>query len=85
MAVIYVDEAPNSVMMAAAKALENGRRVFVYEFSEAHTEAERKTTLAEAIDAVEELDWQLDHLVSAGQSRSVEGSGTMILCLFRRK
>ena len=85
MAVIYVDEAPNSALMAAAKALDNGRRVFVYEFSEAHTEAERKTTLAEAIDAVEELDWRLEHLVPTGQSRTLEGSGTLILCLFRRK
>ncbi|MET7696912.1 hypothetical protein [Streptomyces sp. NPDC005485] len=84
MGVIYIDETTDGVTMAAVKARDNGRRVFVYEFSEAHTEAERKTTLAEAIDAVEELNWRLDHLVSAGQSRSTDGSGTLAVCLFRK-
>jgi hypothetical protein len=74
------------VTQAAIKARDNGRRVFVYDFSEAHTRAERKTTLAEAIDAIEELDWRLDQLEPVALTRSLpDGAGTLVMCLFRRK
>lgn len=83
MGVVYINEATDGAVRAADTANSNGRETLVYEFIESSPEL-GKTTLQEAIDAVEELGWRLDQLVHRVSKTLESGARSVLLCVFRK-